>query len=779
MSLGYRRGLEREGLVCDAESGVQLILDGSLRSDSPLHRTLSQTGSDGQLLLSAYLRWGTEAFSLLEGAWAVAIADHAHGRLVLARDPLGAKPLYYAHAEGRILFASEIRSLLAASVPGLRPDERAIADYLLYGLADHRPETFFAGIVRLPAAHFAVLDDSGLEARCFWNLETVPDAVWDPDGLRERIQDATRSSLSPGTGVHLTEGWPSAVMVAATGPTGERPALPSFAAVTDRAHDAQRMQWNEMAHSLGGSLQTVDVDSNAWVSDLAELVWWLEEPFGDLDPYLRWRALAPASGSVETVLDGAVGQILLEEPRDHTTAAWKRPRGYRRRTLRELLRVSPSDPERPSASRDRLIADIQRFALPVFLRCQDRSAMARSLEIRSPYLDQALVEYLVGLPPEARGPDGRPSDPSASFPDALPAHAGAAHAENRYARTTRWLYARRVVFHSLLRSPSFQSRPYWDGPAVADAFARAAEVGDPDGWVFWRLIHLEVWLRVFFPHGSLQAERPAVSFARLGDAEVSQKSTVAGALLARYQANAGRHLFVVAGTTVYARVPLRSQVVRAGDALEAVVREAVGVDLDPGDTLAISEKVVAISQGRSFPLAEIHPSPLARFLVRFVHTSAHGRGWALPETMELVLRQAGVPRVLLAAGVTMVARPLGFGGVFQRMLGPLVASIDGPSPGTLPPYNTYAKLAPAEPEQVSASLARAFAPGVGVAIVDANDLGARILGASSELDRDLVVRLLVDNPLGQGAQQTPIALIRKIGLLQSLSDPASGAVPPA
>lgn len=405
--------------------------------------------------------------------------------------------------------------------------------------------------------------------------------------------------------------------------------------------------------------------------------------------------------------------------------------------------------------------------------------MARSVEIRSPYVDQALVEYLVALPPEAQGPDGRPADLSASFADAFQAHPAGLQGETGCTRTARWLYARRVVFHSLLRSPSFLLRPYWDGSAVADAFARAAAVGDPGGWVLWRLINVEVWLRVFFPDGSVRAERPKVPFARIGDAEVSQKSPVAAQLFARYHANAGRHLFVTAGATVYARVPLRSKLVRAGDALEAVVREAVGVELHPGDTLAVSEKVVAISQGRSFPLSEIHPSSLARFLVRFVHTSAHGRGWALPQTMELVLRQAGVPRVLLAAAVTMVARPLGFGGVFQRMLGPLVASIDGPSPGTLPPYNAYAKLAPAEPERVGASLAAALAPGVGVAVVDANDLGARILGASDGLDRDLVVHLLVDNPLGQGAQQTPIALIRTIGALRSLSDHASDAMPSA
>jgi hypothetical protein len=92
--------------------------------------------------------------------------------------------------------------------------------------------------------------------------------------------------------------------------------------------------------------------------------------------------------------------------------------------------------------------------------------------------------------------------------------------------------------------------------------------------------------------------------------------------------------------------------------------------------------------------------------------------------------------------------------------GPAVRAIDGPTSGTIPPYDGHAKMGPEDPEGVARELARAL--GVGVAIIDANDIGVNVLGVSSGVDPALVASLLRDNPLGQGAQQTPVALLRPV-----------------
>lgn len=223
--------------------------------------------------------------------------------------------------------------------------------------------------------------------------------------------------------------------------------------------------------------------------------------------------------------------------------------------------------------------------------------------------------------------------------------------------------------------------------------------------------------------------------------------------------NPGKELTRVVGEQVWARYPIRIHVVQLGEDIVAVVGQYAKPYLQQGDILAISEKVVAICQKRAFPVEEIQPRPLARWLSRYVTKTPHGIGIGSPVTMELALREAGVWRILLAAAVSAITKPLGIRGIFYRIAGRSVAAIDGPTPYTLPPYNRYASLAPKRPDKVAQSLADEL--GVPVAIVDANDLGVEVLGASRGVDRTLVAELFRDNPLGQGSQQTPLCILRR------------------
>lgn len=224
--------------------------------------------------------------------------------------------------------------------------------------------------------------------------------------------------------------------------------------------------------------------------------------------------------------------------------------------------------------------------------------------------------------------------------------------------------------------------------------------------------------------------------------------------------NPGKELTRTYGGQVWARYPVRTHVVQPGEEIRAVVQQYAKPYLQDGDILAISEKVVAICQKRAFPVDEVQPRRLARWLCRYVTKTPHGIGIGSPVTMELALREAGVWRILLAAAVAAVTKPLGIRGVFYRIAGRQVAAIDGPTPYTLPPYNRYASLAPKHPDKVAQSLSGAL--GVSVAIVDANDLGVEVLGASPGTDRAMVAELFRDNPLGQGSQQTPLCILRRL-----------------
>jgi hypothetical protein len=226
-------------------------------------------------------------------------------------------------------------------------------------------------------------------------------------------------------------------------------------------------------------------------------------------------------------------------------------------------------------------------------------------------------------------------------------------------------------------------------------------------------------------------------------------------------ANEGKELTRAIDGTTYARIPIRTHVVMPGEDIEAVVTRYAASELQPGDLLFVTEKIVAITQGRSYLVEEIQPRPLARFLSRYVVKTKYGIGLGMPETMEMALRECGTPRIVFAAGVAAVTKLFGRRGDFYRIAGDRARSIDGPTPHTIPPYNKAVVLGPKDPAGVAARLKSRLGGGNEVAVVDINDIGGNILG--STLDRageQRLVRILSDNPLGQGHQSTPLGIIR-------------------
>jgi hypothetical protein len=224
--------------------------------------------------------------------------------------------------------------------------------------------------------------------------------------------------------------------------------------------------------------------------------------------------------------------------------------------------------------------------------------------------------------------------------------------------------------------------------------------------------------------------------------------------------NESRSLHATLDGSVYARHPVRTHLVTAADdATEVVRRYAQPLDADVV-LVAVSERMVAITQGRSHPMVSIHPGRLARLLVRFVTRPGYGIGLGTAETMQLAVDEVGAPRILLAAAVSAVTKPFGIHGLFYRIAGPQAAAIDGPTSYTIPPYNEAATLGPKDPDGAARSISAAI--GAPVAVIDANDAGCNALGVSPGVDRRWVERLFADNPLGQAREQTPICVVRRV-----------------
>ncbi len=235
---------------------------------------------------------------------------------------------------------------------------------------------------------------------------------------------------------------------------------------------------------------------------------------------------------------------------------------------------------------------------------------------------------------------------------------------------------------------------------------------------------------------------------------------------AAFEPNKGKLLEAEVAGTRYLRLPLKTRLIKAGDNLMTLLAEYVEPHLEPGDLLFISEKIVCITQeDRLIRIADVQTSWLARFLSKRVRNHVgtpqfRGFGHGTAPAMQLLIEEAGVPRVLFAATVSAVTRPLGIKGAFYYLIGKRAKSIDCPMSFTLAPYTEYAKRAPLDPDGVARAIKNRF--GTETVIVDANYRGAFSLGKSTRSISEKFIReLLHDNPAGQDSEMTPFFIIRK------------------
>ena len=227
-----------------------------------------------------------------------------------------------------------------------------------------------------------------------------------------------------------------------------------------------------------------------------------------------------------------------------------------------------------------------------------------------------------------------------------------------------------------------------------------------------------------------------------------------------YSANPGKRLVRTVDGEDWLRIPVKTHLITKEDDMADVVVRYPKPLMREGDILFISEKAVACTQSRAIPMEDIKPRKLAVTLSRYVTKTPAGIGLGIPETMEMALRECGTPRILFAAFCSVIGKILGKRGWFYIVAGPKARGIDGPTEGTIPPYDHYVVLTPADPMGTSKKLAQAL--GHPVAIVDINDLGANILGFSEKQPTlDWLARALGDNPLGQGSESTPMGILRK------------------
>jgi F420-0:gamma-glutamyl ligase len=226
-------------------------------------------------------------------------------------------------------------------------------------------------------------------------------------------------------------------------------------------------------------------------------------------------------------------------------------------------------------------------------------------------------------------------------------------------------------------------------------------------------------------------------------------------------ANPGKNLTIEVKKVKYARYPIKTHLITPQDKnpIQIIDQYTRGL-IQKGDIIFISEKIIAIIQGRAYPVDQIKPSKIASWLSKYVYKNPGGIGLASPETMQLAIEEVGLGRILMAALLAGLTKPLGIKGIFYRLAGDQARAIDGPVPYAIPPYNTYASKGPLRPKKLAQEISQQI--NCPVAIVDANDFGVRVLGASQGVNKKILVKALKDNPLGQTDQSTPIGILRRL-----------------
>jgi len=240
--------------------------------------------SDTEALLHLYEEHGDELFAHLRGMFAFALWDRPRRRMVLGRDRLGIKPLYYHDDGRRLAFASELKALmLDPSVPRA-VDERAIADFLTFQYVPS-PGTIWKGVHKLPPGHFLVCDANGTRVERYWSLPVEPDEGHSEEYYRERLRalltEAVRLRLVADVplGAFLSGGVDSSVVVALMSQAVGEP-VKTFTIGFEEEDFSELEEARRVARHLGTDHRELVVRPHA-LDLLPRLVWQMDEPFAD------------------------------------------------------------------------------------------------------------------------------------------------------------------------------------------------------------------------------------------------------------------------------------------------------------------------------------------------------------------------------------------------------------------------------------------------------------------------------------------------------------------
>lgn len=295
ISLGHRRlsiiDLSRKGRnpVRNEDGSIQLVYNGEVYNFRELRSGLERAGhrfyssTDSEVIVHAYEQWGEKCLGRFNGMFAFALWDAGKGRLFLARDRAGIKPLYYAFHEGGLLFASEIKALLQHSEVPREPDRNAISQFLTFRVVPGSG-TMFRGIMKLLPGHYMVYEKGRADIKKYWALEMAGgegdefSAVAELRGLFAESVGMRLVSDVP-LGAFLSGGVDSSAIVAQMSLLMDEPVKTFTVGFGEEGDEFPHAA--KVASALNTQHRELLVDYGQMLEAFPRLVWNMDEPVAD------------------------------------------------------------------------------------------------------------------------------------------------------------------------------------------------------------------------------------------------------------------------------------------------------------------------------------------------------------------------------------------------------------------------------------------------------------------------------------------------------------------
>ena len=542
-----------------------------LRADLESRGHRFSTNSDTEVIVHLYEERGEDCVPAFAGMFAFAVWDARRKRLLLARDRLGKKPLYYAHRPGRaITFGSEIKAVVADPEVPRQLNLEALDRYLslLYVPA---PDTIFQDVKKLPAGHLLTADGDGVNIREYWDLpihEAPRRRVQDYSAeLLALLTDAVRGRLISDVplGAFLSGGLDSSTVVALMAQASERPVVTASVGFREAWHD-ERPSARVVAKRFGCDARESEITPDIQ-SLLPKLVWHFDEPYADSSAVPTYYVSGMARQHVTVALSGDGGDELLAGYRRHFWDRWEArarwlaqpsaavraiaralPASARGRNLLTHLTLTPDEAcarkhsaelfrkaEKHALYSDEMAAltagfdplavhrayynrhdisdplnrslyvDLKTYLADDILVKVDRMSMAHGLEVRAPFLDHRVVEFLAGLPSQLKLRRGTTKFIlRETMRPLLPPEVLSKRKHGFEAPISRWLrHELRESVEDILFSSRAQQRGIFDHRTVKQLWADHLAGVTDGGHRLWILLMLELWfLRFMDPPGN-------------------------------------------------------------------------------------------------------------------------------------------------------------------------------------------------------------------------------------------------------------------------------------